>query len=254
MPDWKAHIDLIHPCWAAYRELLARLPGGEFPNPASLNALLPAGLQSAGGKPVRFRPAAELPGVAYEQHVFETGEVSTRAENWHDLFNALAWARFPALKSAMNALHHRHLGEAHNGRRGRQRDALTLLDESGALVLTSDASLRGALCKKDWYRAFVERRDAWSSTAVLIPGHAMLEKVRAPYKAMTAQALILDLPAATPVEAADGLLADRLLGEERLASTKDLSPLPLAGIPGWWPGEPQDAAFYADTGVFRPAR
>lgn len=254
MPDWKAHIDLAHPCWAAYRELLDRLPGGEFPTPAALSALLPTGLQSASGMRIRFRPAAELPSVAYEQHIFETGEISTRAENWHDLFNALAWARFPALKSAMNAVHNRHLDEAHGGRRGRHRDALTLLDESGALVLTTDATLRGALREKDWSRAFEERCDAWSSTAVLLPGHALLEKFLAPYKAMTAQALILDLAAETPLEEVDALLAKRLLSEELLASPRDLSPLPLAGIPGWWPGAPQDAAFYADTDVFRPAR
>ena len=121
-------------------------------------------------------------------------------------------------------------------------------------MLSTDASLREALRRKDWPGAFVERCDAWSSTAVLIPGHALLEKYLAPYKAITAQALILDLPAATPVEEVDALLAGRLLGEGLLASTKELSPLPLAGIPGWWSGEPQDAAFYADTGVFRPAR
>jgi len=254
MPNWKAHIDLEHPCWAAYRELLERLPNGAFPDPVSLSALLPDGLKSAGGKRICFRPAAELPGVAYEKHIFETGEVSTRAENWHDLFNALAWMRFPALKAAMNAMHYRHLDEAHDGRRGRQRDALTLLDESGALVLSTDGPLREALCKKDWSRAFEKLRGSWSSTVVLVAGHAMLEKFLSPYKAMTAQALFLDLPAETPVREVDALLADRLLGEDLLVSTRDLSPLPLAGIPGWWPGEPQDEAFYADTGVFRPAR
>ncbi|HBZ06685.1 MAG TPA: DUF3025 domain-containing protein, partial [Massilia sp.] len=30
------------------------------------------------------------------------------------------------------------------------------------------------------------------------------------------------------------------------------TPLPVLGVPGWWPE--QDAAFYADTSVFRPKR
>jgi len=35
-------------------------------------------------------------------------------------------------------------------------------------------------------------------------------------------------------------------------TTSSFTPLPVLGVPGWWPG--QDAAFYADTGVFRPKR
>ena len=30
------------------------------------------------------------------------------------------------------------------------------------------------------------------------------------------------------------------------------TPLPVLGVPGWWQG--QDAAFYAQTSVFRPKR
>ena len=35
-------------------------------------------------------------------------------------------------------------------------------------------------------------------------------------------------------------------------STADYTPLPVLGIPGWWPE--QDAAFYADSSVFRAKR
>ncbi len=55
--------------------------------------------------PVRFVPQNELPtGVAYEQHIFDTGCVPTR-EGLHDFFNGLAWLLFPLTKQRLNQLH-----------------------------------------------------------------------------------------------------------------------------------------------------
>lgn len=242
-----------------YRETIDRLPGAAFPSVAALNALLPADAVSGGGAPLRFRAAEELPGVDYERHVYETGEVSTRAGSWHDLYNALAWCRWPRLKAALNARHYAHLGAARDGRRGPARDALTLLDESGALVVSGDRALLAALAARDWRTAFVDLREAWSRSRCLLCGHALLEKLRAPYKAVTAHALLLGLDPADPGAATrPGWLDDRLAGALRAGalcrSPADLSPLPLMGIPGWWPAGPQDAAFYDDRAVFRPPR
>ena len=39
---------------------------------------------------------------------------------------------------------------------------------------------------------------------------------------------------------------------ERSLTPLDFTPLPVLGVPGWWPG--QDGAFYADASVFRPRR
>ncbi|VVE59910.1 membrane protein [Pandoraea pnomenusa] len=36
-------------------------------------------------------------------------------------------------------------------------------------------------------------------------------------------------------------------------STRDFAPLPVLGIPGWWP-ENEAPDFYRDTVVFRPGR
>ena len=250
-----------------YSELVDRLPGESFPDIAALNALLPAGAVSGGGAPLRFRAADELPGVDYERHVYETGEVSTRAGNWHDLYNALAWCRWPRLKAAMNARHYAHLGETRGGRRGPARDALTLLDESGALVVSAERALLAALAARDWRAAFLVHRDAWARSRCLLCGHALLEKLRAPYKAVTAHALLLRLDETDPGAASfpawlDGRLADSLHAGGLCRAPADLSPLPLMGIPGWWSaaapegraGGPQDAAFYADRQVFRPPR
>ncbi len=254
MQDWKSHIDLGHPCWDGYRVLIDRLPGDGFPDPAALTRLLPPGQAGAAGKGIRFRPASEIPGVAYEKHIFETGEVSTRENNWHDLFNALAWCRFPFLKTAMNEVHFRHLDEEKEGRRGSRRDALTLLDESGVIVLSRDGKLLSALAERDWQKAFVAHRDAWTGTGVMVCGHAILEKFLAPYKALTAHALLVPLRGAACVADIDGMLADGVRDGSLLATTGDLSPLPLMGIPGWWTGGGQDAQFYADKSVFRAPR
>jgi hypothetical protein len=247
------------PWWDEYRPLLDRLGDGGIPGPQVLNSLLPADARSGGGKPLRFVPASSLAGVDYERHIFETGEVSTREDSWHDLFNALVWCRLPKLKAAMNALHYAHLDEEKGGRRGPQRDALTLLDESGAIVVSSDRTLLEALSRRDWKCAFVDLRPCWAGdTRAVICGHALLEKLLAPYKSVTAHALLLFVEpfAMSRSEESFWDWLDRTLAAGLRAgfcrSPADLSPLPLMGIPRWRPRAVQDSAFYADATVFRP--
>lgn len=255
MLRWKSHLDLTHPCWAGYRGLIERLPDDEFPGPAALTSLLPRATQSRAGQALQFVQADSIPGVAYEKHIHETGQVSTREGSWHDLFNALAWCRLPRLKAAMNAVHYAHLEEARGGCRGRQRDALTLLDESGVIVYGEHAPVLEALARRDWRAAFVDGAAAWQRRLqVRICGHAILEKFLAPYKSMTAHALFLYVDGPLTDTALDPLLADALLRGELLSSPADLSPLPLMGIPGWWHGGEQNEAFYDDQHVFRPPR
>mgnify|MGYP001823526448 FL=1 len=251
--DWKSHIEIAHPCWNGYRELIEALPAEEFPTAGTLTRMLAPGTRSKGGPPVRFVPAGKLPGVEYEQHIFDTGEVSTRENNWHDLFNALAWCRLPRLKATMNFLHYRELDLAKDGRRGKLRDALTLFDESGVIVAGPDLEALEALARRDWNAAFVGHREAWpDKLQVLVCGHAILEKFLNPYKSVTAHAVLLHTQR-MPLEKLDSLLANRL-GEGRLFdTTAGLSPIPLMGIPGWWGSGEQDRIFYADQDVFRTA-
>jgi len=248
------------PFWDDYRPFLRRLHGRDQPKPMELSSWLPPNVRSGGGRPLRFVPSAEIPGVAYERHIFETGEVSTREDNWHDLFNALVWCRLPRLKAAMNAVHHAHLNEQQDGRRGPRRDALTLLDESGVIIASRDKSLLQALACRDWMRSFVELSDSWrQDTRAIICGHALLEKFLAPYKSITAHSLLLQVVSPGRSLSSETTLGwlDRNLGE-RLAldlckSPGDMSPIPLTGIPGWWADGPQDRQFYDDPTVFRSA-
>jgi len=93
---------------------------------------------------------------------------------------------------------------------------------------------------------------------VVVCGHALLEKLRSPYKSITAHALLLHTATAHPPLGGDDFLSwlDRELAERMrsglCSSPAALSPLPLAGIPGWWQDAPQDRAFYDDSMVFRP--
>jgi hypothetical protein len=43
-----------------------------------------------------------------------------------------------------------------------------------------------------------------------------------------------------------------MVGPERL-SAKPFLPLPVLGVPGWWPDN-ESPDFYEDVAVFRPAR
>ena len=260
MNHWRSGIELSRPFWEDYRDGMLSLDGDSFPGTRKLNKLLPAGLCSRSEHPIRFVPANQLPGVEYEKHIFRTGEVSTRENSWHDLFNALVWSRFPSLKVAMNAVHFRELGSGREGRRGKQRDALTLFDESGVIVVSSVEENLDALAGRDWNFVFRKNASAWhDEIKVFVPGHALLEKFPRPYKSLTAHALLmwlddslLEHPRATLLRMLDEMLAERLLAGSILDSPASLSPLPLMGIPGWWTPQEQNDDFYADRQVFRP--
>jgi hypothetical protein len=249
--------DLSLPYWSDFQTFLQQLGGESFPGCNQLNALLPNDLRSAAGQAIRFVPSNQLDDSAYESRIYSTGQVSTRPNSWHDLFNALVWMRFPNLKSAMNALHHRSAPQSGNGKRGMQRDALTLFDESGVIVFSSDTAALEALASRDWSTVF-QTKKCTDQLHHIICGHALLEKFLSPYKSMTAKALLIlvepsqmKLSREELLTHLDQRLATLLLAEEILTKPADLTPLPLAGITGWWINQTQDESFYADQQVFR---
>ena len=254
----KTQFDPDLPYWQDYLPFLQQFTGRDFPSCDQLTALLPDGLSSESGQGIRFVPSTELDDGAYEHRIYTTGQVSTRPDNWHDLFNALVWMRFPHIKIAMNTLHFHACAQQTEGRRGSLRDALTLFDECGVIVFSPQPELLAALAQRRWSEVF--RQDLFEKEIQLaISGHAMLEKYLSPYKSMTAKALLVQVDAkcmALPREELlaylDHQLAEQLLAASMLATPACLTPLPLAGIPGWWPDAEQDDEFYADQQVFRP--
>ena len=227
--------------WRALGEPIARQVAAGRPQSEALNA--------AGSAPVRFVPQADLPdGQAYEDFIFATGQVPTR-EGLHDFFNALCWMHFPLAKKRLNQLQAQEISRAGVGQvRGPVRDAATVFDENALLIQPSDA-VWTALTAHRWQEALVALRSEWAHTRLWTFGHAALEKAVQPYKSITVH--LWRVPLGVAQADIDAWLAQDLCAEK--LARKPFSPLPLLGVPGWWPAN-ADPVFYADAGVFRPHR
>ena len=92
----------------------------------------------------------------------------------------------------------------------------------------------------------VAQRAAWRTAAPVLFGHALLEKLVQPRKAITAHVWLA--PCAT--EAADWWAGPL---DRALLAVKPWLPLPVLGVPGWWPDN-EMPAYYDDPKVFRPVR
>ena len=202
------------------------------------------------GAPVVFVPQSALPeGTAYEQHIWDTRGVPTR-DNLHDFFNGLVWLRFPHTKRRLNQLQAQAIAaQGVQAVRGPLRDALTVFDENGA-VLQAPEPLWEALRARNWQALFVDLRPLWREARLLLFGHALLEKLVSPRKPMVAHVYQAPL-AIDSIAKLDAWLAQDI-DTQRWAG-KPFSPLPVLGVPGWWPAN-EDAVFYADPLVFRPPR
>jgi len=216
-------------------------------------------LRNHRGLPIHFVPQAHLPsGMAYEAFISATGGVPTR-ENLHDFFNALMWLSFPKIKVQLNAVQAEEIEKAAKlpqaGIRGRVRDAATIFDENAALLVVRDPEWIDALRARRWTDVFLKQRDQFERECeVWLFGHALMEKLVAPYKAITAhvysviaESAFCDMPSAKKRDWLDATVARRTAGG---IATSDFTPLPVLGIPSWWCG--QDSGFYADATVFRP--
>lgn len=271
-------IDWADPWYAPWRAWGApaaeRIAAGE-PVSRALMTASASTASSASTSPVTFVPQDALPeGMAYERFIFETRQVPTR-EGLHDFFNGLCWQAFPQAKSRLNVLQAAEIARDGVGAvRGPVRDAITVFDENGAL-LQAPPLLWEALLGRQWRRLFVDLRPLWVQARLVVFGHALLEKLVAPRKDMTAHVWRVDAPLGLPDSAsglagaaADGAYRAGAGGASSLASadawlaqaltpealaSKPFTPLPVLGVPGWWPAN-ADPAFYDDARVFRPAR
>jgi hypothetical protein len=257
-------IDWNHPWYAAIRERGHAIAQADDWRAALNGAAAGLRLRNHRGLPLSFVPQQMLPdGTAYEAFISATGQVPTR-DNLHDFFNALVWLTFPSLKTQLNALQAAEIARtaaAPARSRGPLRDAATLFDENAALVVLRDSengrTLADALRQHRWCEAFIGRAPLFGADCHIVPfGHALLEKLVAPYKAITAHAWLLMaqddffvLPAVARVAWLDAVVARQLAGG---LQPRSFTPLPVLGVPGWADG--QDHMFYADTAVFRPPR
>lgn len=198
---------------------------------------------------ISFVTHQELPrGTPYEAFIRASGCCPVR-ETLHDFFNGLAWLRFPRSKSTLNRLHGAHALDAQgrDGQRGAQRDALTVFDENAAICWSMPAALADALRAQEWDRVFGTHRSLWRDARLSLFGHALLEKLEQPRKNICAHVLLLEGPGACADEELSAALEFQLP-----RCDKWWVPLPVLGVPGWWPPNEVEG-FYADRTVFRPA-
>jgi DUF3025 family protein len=238
-------VNFYHPAFEPYRPLLNRLPPDRLPTSAELSMLA-----QTIDLEMRFSNlAVPLSAYEYERGINLTATIPTRPDNVHDFMNALVWLSFPKFKLALNRGHclalEKDVGEAKQ--RSPFRDALTILDESGVLVVTQDQEFGELLVARQWQQLFVKRRDALAeSTSFIVVGHGILEKLLVPYPSITGKCLIISACRHSVTEA-DPIAADAL---RNIGCPAQLPPLPVSGIPGWHP-ENHNAQFYDDAAIFR---
>ena len=270
IPEWNKEALLRMPCFTPLHPIIASLETDCFPSLQDCNALLAAHRPTIAvhsGLPLRLvrQQYGRLPFEAqYEPRCYLKGEVPTRENNWHDLLNALVWLTFPKSKAAINARHFQALtgeDDTKRSQRGVVRDTSTLLDESGVIVPCAEEGLAELMRSFRWKELFWERRaQVQGCMGFYLFGHGLYEKAMRPYIGMTGQGLLL------PVEQAfftwsqarqlahlDELLAEYLSAPENCRSTRELTPVPLLGVPGWTE-ENECAAYYENASYFRAGR
>jgi hypothetical protein len=253
-----------HPAFDAARDLadLGALAAADRLD--ALQAFLDAArphVTNARGQPLRLVEDATGGAAHYERRVHDAGQLAVRPATWHDRFNVLAWRLFPRAKAALNDRHVTDL-DAHPGPgRSRLRDALTLFDEDGLVVAVADPRLEALIRAFRWRALFVDHRAHLASRLAGVPvGHALMEKLRAPFVGLTAKALFVPVSAdwfAAPwcerLAVLDAAAAAIVGSTDTLATPRDLAPLPVLGLPGWWAAN-EDPGFYDDATHFRPGR
>lgn len=244
---------------------VAELPIADFLQCANHYAAK-QGQRTGHGQPARFvSQTAALTAADYERRIAQTGEIPTR-DNLHDRYNTLAWLTFPETKALLNRQQVAAMG-GQVGRqdgsqvRGRQRDAFTLWDENLAVLVVpavEAAAIRASFARHDWQEIFLGRRAHWQKDwQVHLFGHALLEKLATPFKAITAHLIVLQSlegddrsRKGNDLTAIDQALAAYLQG---FSDPADFLHLPVMGIPGWDSAN-HAPGFYSDTKVFRPQR
>lgn len=236
-----------HPLFAAYAGYRDLMVAADWPTLSALNQRLAL----SGRQLVEQDDALLSDGLHYEQRIAR-GQIATRACNWHDLLNALVWARYPLLKVALNARQCQDIQRNPPGQRSRAQDALTQFDETGVIVRVRDASLLHAWDRHDWGALFVDGAAHWRSGDIAVSavfGHALMEQALLPSRLLVGKCVVVQGDADAQVVEQ---VAQAIARAEVLNDPLELRPLPLMGIPGWHAA--QGAGFYQRADYFRPLR
>ena len=242
------------PGLADYQALLS-----ELPEPILTQSGKALTIVEQDGKPGHFSEH-------YAPRIFLSGEIQTRTENWHDYFQFLTWFMFPKTKAAINSIHipaaeSRIENNIDLGRRSPIENMLSLFDEGGAVILSSDDSLLQLIRDFKWKELFWQRRNELSDKLKLVTfGHALYGKGLAPYVGMTANCILFhvdeELLQKTNQQQLDWIdiaLAELFIKGKPYNKPKDLSPFPLLGLPNW-DKDNEIESYYDNVNYFRPGR
>lgn len=205
------------------------------------------------GAPLVFEkqtPELVADAMHYEQRIHQRGMISTRENNWHDLFNAMMWWKYPRIKSALNARQWADISLHGLKTRTPAQCAMTLFDEAGAIVSMPREMLE---CWKrhDWHGLFIEHADDWKSgrACVAVFGHALLDHALVTETLLVAKCIVLEEGS----DLASGVdrVADEIKAGMRLQANSELRTLPLCGIPGWHKAS-DSAEFVKTAACFSP--
>jgi hypothetical protein len=222
-------------------------------------AALSAQLRNHQGLPIEFVEASPLGATSYEAMIFESGRVSTRLPELgapidvvHDFLNALMWFAWPRTKAALNMAQYQSAKDVTDrpsittSQRGAYRDRLTLLDESGVVVVCTTA-MDALFTSRKWAELFLENRAAIErgDFQIFLLGHGLLQRLQAPFKSITAHAWVVLNDSTADIDA-------QMAAQIPILNRSQ--PLPVMGLPNWqrsWFDGEQDATFYNDQHVFR---
>ena len=202
----------------------------------------------------------------YEPRIFLNGEIQTRTANWHDFFQVLVWCLFARTKLRLNKLHyeaasHRYRSQPRQRNRTAIENTVTLFDECGAVVVSSQPDLLDMLRQFHWKQLFWRQRDdVCQHMRCYLFGHALYEKALRPYTGLTAHALLLpvstafhDQPLHEQISHIDNWLVEMFSHPRDKIHSRMFHPLPLLGMPGTC-DDNRHESYYDNTAYFRSAR
>ncbi|MDH5302157.1 MAG: DUF3025 domain-containing protein [Gammaproteobacteria bacterium] len=269
---WQANFADRSPLFAPLEPLLRHFASHQqWPELADYQQLLaawPDTIRTLGGNTIRVVPQDDHPEqfeMHYAPRIYLSGEIQTRRHNWHDFFQFLSWFLFPQTKAIINSLHLEPARQRYNqgikGARSPLENMLSLFDEGGAVVVSSNEQLLQMVREFRWKDLFWHHRTQLTQQLQCFTfGHAVYEKALMPYVGMTANAILLTvdddfftLPLNEQLQQVDRQLAAVLQQGQQFCKPKDLHPFPILGMPGW-SDDNQQEHYYDNQRYFRPGR
>lgn len=264
MDKWLPDFIKQSPAYEIFSWLPATLLSGNdwpsFNDYNSLSIIRNNSISNIEGKAIKFiQQKISSDDIAYEPKIYLSGEVKTRKNNWHDFFNMLIWCTFPKIKAMLNKFqYHEILKRGGHKLRSPLENFLTLFDENGLIIISSDKDLLKLVTEMQWKDFFWHQRHALKEKLrCYVFGHSLHEKLLNPYIGMVGHSILLCVDESffnkDPSQQHEEI--ENIICSFDFASmtTKNLFPVPILGFPEWH-HEASDPSFYDNVDYFRGKR